>query len=60
VAVHGYCLMPNHAHLALTSPDEKALAKAVGRRTGGMRSILLHLPAQRASLAEPFFLLRAG
>jgi len=34
VAVHGYCLMPNHTHLALTPPDEKALAKAVGKTHG--------------------------
>ena len=35
VAVHGYCLMPNHARLVLTPPDEQALARAIGRAQGG-------------------------
>jgi putative transposase len=30
VAVWGYCLMPNHAHLILTPADEPGLAQAVG------------------------------
>ena len=34
VAVHGYCLMPNHTHLVLTPPEEKALARAIGRTHG--------------------------
>jgi putative transposase len=34
VAVHGYCLMSNHSHLVLTPPDEKALARAIGRTHG--------------------------
>ncbi|MHB9026736.1 MAG: transposase [Armatimonadota bacterium] len=31
VVVHGYSLMSNHTHLALTPPDEEALARAIGR-----------------------------
>jgi len=34
VAVHGYCLMSNHSHLVLTPPDEKELARAIGRTHG--------------------------
>jgi putative transposase len=31
IAIHAYCLMPNHIHLVLIPPNEDALSEAVGK-----------------------------
>lgn len=31
IPIHGYCLMPNHYHVAVTPPTERALALFAGR-----------------------------